>query len=120
MDIITGSSDPYCDIKCNGTNLQTSVKRSTLSPQFHENFEIDVTNPEAKLNIVVRDKDYFGADDFMGQIELSLRDFIDERNYHATYQLKGEDLAQPDDDFDRGEIEIRQATVPIIMQCTQP
>lgn len=107
MDLASGSSDPYCEIKCNGMVLQTTIKWSNLNPQYHENFEIDVTNPTAKLNIIVKDKDYFGSDDFMGQIELKLEDFKDGRPYHATYQLKGEDLTQPDDGYDQGEIEIR-------------
>lgn len=107
MDLATGAADPYCEIRCNGVTLQTSIKWSNLNPQYHENFEIDVTNPSAKLQIIVKDKDYFGSDDFMGQIELKLADFADGRSYHATYQLKGEDLTIQDDDFDRGELEIR-------------
>jgi hypothetical protein len=66
MDIST--SDPYCEINCNGISLQTSIKWRNLNPEYHESFEIDVTNPSALLNIVVKDKDYFGADDFMGQV----------------------------------------------------
>lgn len=106
-DIATGAADPYCEIKCNGMQLQTSIKWTNLNPKWHENFELDVTNPSAKLNIVVKDKDYFGSDDFMGQIELKLSEFSDGKTYHATYQLKGEVLTQQDDDEDRGEIEIR-------------
>jgi hypothetical protein len=70
MDIST--SDPYCEINCNGISLQTSIKWRNLNPEYHESFEIDVTNPSALLNIVVKDKDYFGADDFMGQVTLLL------------------------------------------------
>ncbi|RYH31298.1 hypothetical protein EON65_02940 [archaeon] len=106
-DIATGSADPYCEIKCNGMQLQTSIKWTNLNPKWHENFEIDVTNPAAKLNIIVKDKDYFGSDDFMGQVELKLSDFSDGKTYHATYQLKGEVLTLQDDDEDRGEIELR-------------
>jgi hypothetical protein len=105
MDL--SSSDPYCEIHCNGMMLQsrytnayilmhiysysythtlihsythiliysythththTSVKWQNLNPDYHEAFEIDVTNPGATLNVVVKDKDYFGSDDFMGQV----------------------------------------------------
>ena len=104
MDVTT--SDPYCDIFCNGTNLQTSVKWRNLNPEFHESFEIDVTNPLAQLNIQVKDKDYLGADDFMGQIVLDLNDFSDGETVQKVYQLKGEDITIPED-FDRGEIEVR-------------
>jgi hypothetical protein len=104
MDVT--SSDPYCDIFCNGTNLQTSVKWRNLNPEFHESFEIDVTNPLAQLNIQVKDKDYLGADDFMGQVVLDLNDFADGETHQQVYQLKGEDITIPED-FDRGEIEVR-------------
>ena len=49
MDVT--SSDPYCDIFCNGKNVQTSVKWGNLNPKFYESFEIDVTNPSAMLTI---------------------------------------------------------------------
>ena len=61
------TSDPYCDIFCNGRNLQSSVKWKNLNPTYYESFEIDVTNPSAKLNIQVKDKDYFGSDDLLGR-----------------------------------------------------
>lgn len=41
----------------------------------------------------------------LSNLFISLRDAG--RSYHVTYQLKGEDLTAADDDFDRGEIEIR-------------
>lgn len=100
------SSDPYCEINCNGLTLQSSVKWVNLNPEFHESFEIDVTNPSAVLNIVVKDKDYFGSDDFMGQIVLELSEFADGKEVEKVYQLLGEDIKEKDD-ADRGEIHIR-------------
>lgn len=100
------SSDPYCDIFCNNTNLQTTVKWSNLNPEYHESFEIDVTNPNATLNIIVKDKDYIGSDDFLGQIMLDIKEFEDGKEHHETYQLLGEDI-KVKEDFDRGEIELR-------------
>ena len=104
MDLST--SDPYCEIICNGMSLQTSVKWANLNPEFHESFEIDVTNPSATVNIVVKDKDYLGSDDFMGQIQLPLSDFEDGKEHAGTYQLLGEDVKILEE-FDRGEIDIR-------------
>lgn len=104
MDIT--SSDPYCEINCNGLMLQSSVKWANLNPEYHESFEIDVTNPSALLNIVVKDKDYFGSDDFMGQIKIPLSEFADGKEYEKSYQLLGEDVKALDD-ADRGEIQIR-------------
>ena len=40
MDFDTNASDPYCDIFCNGKNVQTSVKYANLNPNFHEHFEL--------------------------------------------------------------------------------
>lgn len=75
MDFDT--SDPYCEIYCNGIFLQTTIKWRNLNPDYYESFEIDVTNPSAELNIVVKDKDYLGSDDFMGQILLKLSEYED-------------------------------------------
>lgn len=104
MDLST--SDPYCDIQCNGVSLQTTVKWENLNPEFHESFEIDVTNPLAELKIIVKDKDYFGADDFMGQIRLPLRHYSDGEEHDIKMALRDED-DKLEEDYDRGEIEIR-------------
>eukprot|EP01038_Epipyxis_sp_PR26KG_P006206 gene6206-8548_t len=103
MDLF--SSDPYCDIICNGSSLQTTVKWTNLNPEYHESFEIDVTNPAATLNIVVKDRDYFGADDFMGQVMLKLGDYDDGKVHTLKLPLSGEDLTIKNEEYDRGEIE---------------
>jgi hypothetical protein len=100
------TSDPYCQINCNGTKLETSVKWRNLNPIYYEKFEIDVTNAFAKINIIVYDKDYIGSDDFLGQISLRLDRYSDGLEHHETHQLKGED-EDFEEDFDRGEIEIK-------------
>ncbi len=100
------SSDPYCEIICNGLSLQSSIKWVNLNPEFHESFEIDVTNPSAVLKIIVKDKDYFGSDDFMGQVHIELSEFEDGKEVEKVYQLLGEDIKQQDDN-DRGEIHLR-------------
>lgn len=61
------SSDPYCDIYCNGHNLQTSVKYRNLHPEYHESFEMDVTNPQAEVVIQVKSHDLLWSL-FLGQI----------------------------------------------------
>lgn len=104
MDFDT--SDPYCEIYCNGIFLQTTIKWRNLNPDYYESFEIDVTNPSAELNIVVKDKDYLGSDDFMGQILLKLSEYEDGKEVEQTHLLKGEDV-NITEDTDRGEITIR-------------
>jgi hypothetical protein len=99
------SSDPFCDIFCNTANLQTTIKWKNLNPEYHESFEIDVTNPQAELRIVVKSKDVF-TNFFLGQIRLKLSDYVDGKEHHITQLLKGEDMSK-NEDFDRGEIELR-------------
>jgi len=101
-----GYSDPYCIINCNGHSLQTSVKWKNLNPDYYESFEIDVTNPSGELNIMVMDRDYFGSDDFMGQIVLKLSEFENGIEIEKTYLLRGEDPNIIEEE-DRGEITIR-------------
>jgi hypothetical protein len=101
-----GNSDPYCVINCNGHSLQTSVKWNNLNPDYYESFEIDVTNPSGELNIVVMDRDYFGSDDFMGQIVLKLNEFENGVEIEKTYLLRGEDPNIIEEE-DRGEITLR-------------
>lgn len=100
------TSDPFCDINCNGTNLQTSVKWMNLNPIYHEKFEIDVTNPQATLNISVYDKDYIGSDDFLGQITIKLEKYADGLEKREVFLLKGEHEDE-DDEADYGEIELK-------------
>jgi hypothetical protein len=100
------TSDPYIKLTCNGYELESSVKWRNLNPVYNEKFEIDVTNNGAKLNIAVFDYDYIGSDDFLGQIELRLADYADGVEKEQTFMLKGEDV-DFDEDFDRGEIDIR-------------
>ena len=105
-DASSGSSDPFCVINCNNISLQTSVKWKTLNPDFNESFEIDVSNPQERLKIVVFDKDLIGSDDFLGQIEIPISDFEDGKVHTKTYLLRDEANVQDVED-DRGEIEFR-------------
>jgi hypothetical protein len=98
------TSDPYVDIFCNGTNVQSSVKWQDLNPVYYESFEVDVTNPSAVVAIKVMDKDFFGADEFLGQIQFRVGKYADGKVHHETLQLLGED-ANVGEEFDLGEIE---------------
>jgi hypothetical protein len=101
-----GSSDPFCDIYCNERHLQTSVKWATLNPIWNEEFQIDVTNPNAELKIIVKDYDYIGEDDFLGQVTIPMRELMDGLPQHRTFELLGEGAGEPDG-IDRGTIELR-------------
>ena len=102
-DILT--SDPYCDIFCNGKNVQTTIKYTDLNPVWNEYFELDVTDPYAVLQIVVMDFDYVGSNDFLGQVVIYLAEIPFNTSIRKTFQLKGKKLEE-DEGFDRGELEI--------------
>lgn len=103
------TSDPYCDIICNGKSVQTSIKWTNLNPVYNEDFEIDVTNPSAFVTIIVKDKDIFGDDDFLGQLRLNLSNYADGKERSETHLLRGEedDGTSAHDGVDYGEIDIR-------------
>jgi hypothetical protein len=42
--------------------------------------------------VVVMDKDTFGSDDFMGQVELNLSDFVDGKEHSVFEQLRDQVL----------------------------
>jgi hypothetical protein len=103
------TSDPYCDIICNGKSVQTSIKWTNLNPVYNEDFEIDVTNPSAFVTIIVKDKDIFGDDDFLGQLRLNLSNYADGKEKSETHLLRGEedDGTGAHDGVDYGEIDLR-------------
>lgn len=98
-------ADPYCLISCNEHLLRTSVMWGNVNPDFYESFEIDVTNPSAVLFIQVKDKEFFGADDLIGQVSIPLSSYSDGKEYHLTMPLRGE--SNRPEEFDRGDIELR-------------
>lgn len=44
----------------------------------------------ATVTVVVKDKDVFGSDDFMGQIVLPLSHYADGKDHHILEQLRDE------------------------------
>jgi hypothetical protein len=58
--------------------MQTSTQNHTLDPVFNEDFVIDVTNPNALLNIVVKRRRELGLNhEFLGQVQFRCGDFAD-------------------------------------------
>jgi hypothetical protein len=100
------TSDPYCEILCNGRRLQTTVKWANLNPIYNEKFEIDVSNPGAFLTIKVFDYDYIGSHDFLGQVVIPLSELSDGNERHELILLGGENVGV-EEGFDRGEIELK-------------
>mmetsp|Transcript_21082 Transcript_21082/g.51423 ORF Transcript_21082/g.51423 Transcript_21082/m.51423 type:complete len:421 (+) Transcript_21082:2-1264(+) len=78
-----GFSDPYalltilnagCDVK---VQRSKTIKRN-LNPVWREEFLFDVrTVDDARLKVVVKDRDVIGKDDFLGQVEVPVRELLD-------------------------------------------
>eukprot|EP00897_Mesotaenium_endlicherianum_P000932 jgi/Mesen1/1083/ME000123S00257 len=66
---VGGLSDPYVKGAVGTAKFQTSIKRSTLSPRWNEEFRVPVLawlQPRTPLRLVVRDYDRVTEDDEMG------------------------------------------------------
>jgi len=88
MDI-NGSSDPYVKVwilhKGQRTEKKkTAVKRSTLNPEFNEQFEFYIPMEKLKdytLEIIVMDKDRIGRNECIGKVILGHKSSSLERQH---------------------------------------
>lgn len=83
----TFSSDPYVILHV-GKNLigQTKVKQSNLNPIWEESFnQISLIHLHQNINLKIIDKDDYGEDDIMGQVNIDLNNItigeIHKKNY---------------------------------------
>ncbi|KAH7332494.1 hypothetical protein KP509_20G090600 [Ceratopteris richardii] len=56
--------------------VKTKVKRNTLNPVWNEELMLPVPDPLRPLKLFVFDKDFFTADDEMGDAEIDLRPLV--------------------------------------------
>ena len=76
MDI-TGKSDPYCVLTFGKQSSKTNFIKQDLNPVWNEIFAFDVETGKEMLDIQVYDKDDFGKDDYLGQMQIYLDEFKD-------------------------------------------
>jgi len=72
----SGTSDPYCRLKCsfNKQRFKTKVVEKTLSPKWDESFKFFTLDPpEGTITIKLWDKDRWTTDDFMGELVLDVK-----------------------------------------------
>ena len=87
------SSDPRCTFTVDGTaiKLQSSTKKSTLTPTWKETFEVGLPKgpPETKwqLTIDMEDWDRVSASDFMGRVTVDLEPLADQAIVKGWYPL---------------------------------
>ncbi|XP_067406367.1 rasGAP-activating-like protein 1 [Emydura macquarii macquarii] len=76
---ISGTSDPFVRVSCDGHTLETAIIKKTRFPHWAEVLDFDLeegaSGKEAKGSLVhveVWDWDMVGKNDFLGQVEFSL------------------------------------------------
>lgn len=71
MDL-SGSSDPYCYVKCGSAIRMSKVRRSTLEPVWNEQWRLAVSMSNLYVSVEVWDEDRLTANDFVGVAMLPL------------------------------------------------
>jgi len=75
----TGTSDPFCVVRCFDVEAKTVVRSFTLSPTWNEEFVFAVPDPlprgaQLQLDVYDYDKGVLDGNDHLGQAFLDLRD----------------------------------------------
>ncbi|XP_063216806.1 extended synaptotagmin-2-like [Bacillus rossius redtenbacheri] len=72
---LNGFSDPYCELKVNGEcKYKSRVKKKTLNPCWDETVIMGLPQLGETLEVVLWDHDTFGANEFLGNVRLSVDD----------------------------------------------
>ena len=72
---MTGSSDPYCVLRCGSDEHRSIIKYRTLNPSWGQSFEFSVSpiqRVSGRILIECRDHDLLTEDDFLGRVVHSL------------------------------------------------
>ena len=97
-----GSSDPYVTLSCDGETSKSTIKRKELNPVWLETFKFPAFDSKTSLKLTVFDHDDLGKDDFMGRVNIRMKDLKDKALKRMTLKLEGESGRA---DEDRGEVE---------------
>lgn len=107
---VTGSSDPYVELKIGNQTQKTKIIEQNLNPEFHEMIEFkNIYIPkDGYVNINVYDWDLTSADDFIGStyIDITNRWYHDEWNEYAHKPLEIRTLHHPNASGPQGVIEL--------------
>uniref|UniRef100_T1JGR7 C2 domain-containing protein n=1 Tax=Strigamia maritima TaxID=126957 RepID=T1JGR7_STRMM len=72
---LNGFSDPYCEVKMNNDCVfKTSIKKKTLNPKWEETATLQLPKSGESLAVIVWDRDPLGMRDFLGSINLNLKE----------------------------------------------
>jgi Ca2+-dependent lipid-binding protein len=85
-----GKSDPYVRVLLGGIEKARSVTfENELNPEWDEVLYVPVHSATEKLSLEVMDQETMGKDRSLGQLELSLEEFI-KQDEHGLYQVHDE------------------------------
>ncbi|KAJ9186432.1 hypothetical protein P3X46_002005 [Hevea brasiliensis] len=106
---LLGASDPYVKLKLTEEKLpskKTTVKHKNLNPEWNEEFNIVVTDPESQaLEIIVYDWEQVGKHDKMGMNVVPLKELtLDEPKVMTLNLLKNMDPNDAENEKSRGQL----------------
>ncbi|XP_068598098.1 extended synaptotagmin-1-like [Brachionichthys hirsutus] len=88
--MVKGKSDPYVSVNIGGETFTSQVIKANLNPTWNEMYEVILTElPGQELRVEVSDKDMDMKDDFMGRLEINLKDIIDSQYTDQWFSLTG-------------------------------
>eukprot|EP00740_Mantoniella_antarctica_P002132 CAMPEP_0181355426 /NCGR_PEP_ID=MMETSP1106-20121128/3892_1 /TAXON_ID=81844 /ORGANISM="Mantoniella antarctica, Strain SL-175" /LENGTH=1101 /DNA_ID=CAMNT_0023468163 /DNA_START=126 /DNA_END=3432 /DNA_ORIENTATION=- len=80
-DVLTGSSDPYCALRCGSDRHKSAIKYRTLNPSWNQSFEFSISpiqRVSGRILIECLDHDVLSDDDFLGNATVELSEVPDD------------------------------------------
>ena len=88
MDL-SGTSDPYCVVKCGGQRVKTHTIYTTLNPSWGTQFTLSVMNPAIEsVTFELFDYDVIGRDDPLGSASVPLNTLRQGVTERRRYELE--------------------------------
>ncbi|KAK1305354.1 Synaptotagmin-2 [Acorus calamus] len=114
---LLGKSDPYVKIKLTEDKLpskKTTVKRGNLNPEWNEEFNLVVKDPESQaLEFIVYDWEQVGKHDKIGMNVIPLKDITPDETKSLTLELlKNMDPNDTQNDKSRGQLVVEVTYKP--------
>lgn len=110
----SGTSDPFAKITFETHTKQTRVVKKTLYPVFNETFQYDISRASSVISIQVFDYDFFGQNDFLGQVEIPVASITIEAVHDGWFSLEPRDGFS---DVVSGQIHLVISITPKVQVC---